>query len=130
MKQIEIAFQLAINARQQIQVERRCNSRGVIVRAHHLFDRLHQVGAQQERITRRKDVTDIPQEILRRTWIKVSNRTIQKQHQQALILGATACCPPETVEIFRFNPRTLTPSRWSISRSHASNAECESSMGQ
>ena len=45
--QVEIGAEFAVEARQQIHVERRGDSCRIVVRVNELFDRLFQVGCEQ-----------------------------------------------------------------------------------
>jgi len=84
MPQIEIAIQLTVDPRQQIQVESRCHADRIIIGGQDLRHRLDQVRPQKKRVTRTKQGADLAQELLRRAALEIADRAAEEQHEQGL----------------------------------------------
>ena len=86
--QHEVAAELAVDAREQVEVERRGDAGGVVVGQQHLGHRLFQVGRQQQRVARLQALADLAQEDIGRRPIKIPDGAPQEQDQQRLARAA------------------------------------------
>ena len=91
--EVEICVQFAIDYREHIAVELRCDAGAVVVGAYQPTGVLDQVGAQQQAVARLQRVRQRRQEVRSRTRCQVADRGAEEHHQ-------TPADPRDLAEMF------------------------------
>src|SRR5262245_46644094 len=111
-QEIEIAIELAIDARQKIQVERRGEAERIVVRVDHERDRLLQVGSQQQIIARLQDLANVANEGHIRGGTEIPYSAAQKKDEDSLTRLAACGHLQQSVQIAAFESHN--PDRFDI----------------
>src|SRR3974390_1888147 len=98
--QIKIRAELPVDPRQQIAVERRRHSQGIVVRSNERSNRFHEVRPEQQRITLPQNASHSLQKFNARVAIKVADRAPQKEHQQAFAFFSARRDFEQAIEVF------------------------------
>ena len=98
-REVEIRVQLAVDAREKIQIERGGDSNGIVVGREQLRERFFQIRAEQERIAGKQDAAHFGEEALGGVAIEIADRAAEKQHQQMIVLVAPGRGRQQTVQI-------------------------------
>src|SRR5437762_4538873 len=102
LAQIKVGFEFTIKASQDIAVKSCGNTQGIVISREQLRQWLFQVRTQQQRISRQQNLPHLPQKLVSRVTVKVSNGTSQKQNQNMLSGNAARSNLEQTVQIFFF----------------------------
>ena len=96
MREHEIAAQLAVDARQQVEIERRRDAGRIVVSGQQLVHGLYQIRAQQQRIAGIEAHADLPQKIHRARLVEIADRASEKKNQNGLaaLRSATTASSP------------------------------------
>src|SRR5579862_4439152 len=86
--QIEISVELAINSRQEILVEGGCYAGVIVVCERERWDRLFEVGGQEERLSLGERCPNLAQELLAGTRSRIVDRAFHEKHQQLFAFAA------------------------------------------
>src|ERR1700716_2913999 len=103
-RQVKICSQLAINARQHIQVKRRGYAGWIVVRQQLRGDILLQIGPQQQSVTGLQNFANLTQEIVAGRAVEIANRTAQKENEQMVPLVATLRDSSQPLQIWLLVP--------------------------
>src|SRR5581483_2092110 len=95
----EVPFQLAIDPSQKIQIERRRDTKRIVVRGQQLPSRFLEVGSKQETISGAKGPAHSPQKIDARRTIEVANGAAQEKNEDVFVLGAPGRDFDEAIEV-------------------------------
>ena len=98
----KVAVQFAIDAGEQIQIERSRHADRVVVGGDQHGHRLFEVSAEQQRVAGREHVADVAQKTGGRQPPEIADRAAEKQHEQRLVLGAALAHFGESREIVAF----------------------------
>src|SRR5215471_398271 len=82
--QLKITAQFAVDTSQQIQVERRGDSGGIVVRENLRIDIFYQVRTHQQRIARLQSHAHLAQKLICRRPVEIPDRASEKQHTKVL----------------------------------------------
>src|SRR5215471_20957006 len=80
---IEVATELAIDPDQQIAVEGSGDAERIVVGEQEIGLRLHEIGPEQKRVTRRERRADCCQESIRVRRIEIADVRTEKEREQA-----------------------------------------------
>src|SRR5262245_39577596 len=97
--QLKIAAKLAIHAGQKIQVKSCRHTDRIIVSSELERNILLQIGTEQQRIARLQRRSYLPEEILRRWPVKISDRAPQEQNANVLAGFAAGGHGPQTLQV-------------------------------
>src|SRR5437667_4940181 len=86
--QAKVARQLAVDTRQDIQVERGCGADRIAIGRKQLGSRLNEISAKQKRIAWREPSPHMRKEVFRAGTVEIADGTSQKQHQQRFSASA------------------------------------------
>src|ERR1700740_1476199 len=99
---IEICFELPVDAHEQITIECRGHAQLVVVGRNKRLYRLLQVCAEEQRIALPEYASQAPQKLKARVPIEVADGAAQKQHQQMFPLFSPGCYFEQTVQLLAF----------------------------
>src|SRR5579862_1509843 len=97
--QIEISVELAINSRQEILVEGGCYAGVIVVCERERWDRLFEVGGQEERVSLAQRRPDLAQDLIARRTVEIPDRASQEKHQQLFAFAALRGHLAKSIEI-------------------------------
>ena len=123
--QIEVRAELPDHPHQDVLVERGSDAERVVVSEQELVDRLDQVRAQEERISRTHGLPDLGEEIVRGRRIEVADVRSEKEDQQPAVRRPLTRRVPQTFLVGRAVPHD----RDVLERSQRPLRELESRQG-
>src|SRR5207245_2348071 len=97
--QVEVTAELPIDASQQIFIEHRRDSEGVVVGGNELGQRLFQIHAKQQRVARLEFLADLTQEVLPCLAIKVADLAAKEKHEDCLTGFAASDRPAQAIQV-------------------------------
>src|SRR5262249_3341547 len=97
--QVEVGLQFAIDARQKIQVESGGNPQLVVIGGQQLRAGFFQIGAEQQRVARLKNVANFRENLHSRRTVEIADRASEKENKQVLPFAPLCGYFQQTVEI-------------------------------
>jgi hypothetical protein len=82
--QVEVAIQLAVDAPEEVEVERRRDASRIVIGGEELRDRFDQIGAEQESVALAQARAHVAQEDRRARPVEVADRAAEEQQEQGL----------------------------------------------
>src|ERR1019366_2181126 len=99
LRNVELAVELPINAREQVEIERCRDADGVVVGADEALARFDQIGPEQQEVAWAHTTTDAGQERRRFRAGEVADGAAEKQQQHGLAGPAWGHCLVNALEI-------------------------------
>ena len=103
MGDIEMAFEFAIDAREDIEVERGGDPDGIVVCADQFGPRFDEIGAEKKAIARLHVLADAPQEHGGLGAVEIADGAAEKKQQRALAVLSAGHRHIDPVEVGRFD---------------------------
>jgi hypothetical protein len=97
--EVKIGAQLAVDTREEIQIERGGDSKRIVVGFEQLGKRFFKICAEEERIARKQYAVNFGEKTLGSVTIEIADRAAEKKHEQTIIFAAPRCGCQQTVEI-------------------------------
>ena len=102
--EVEIGPELAVDAGQQVEIERRGHARRIVVGDEQALLGLLEVGGEQQVVAGEQELAHLPQELVRGRPVEVPDRASQEQHEQALAGGAARGHLAQAVQVLALEP--------------------------